>query len=133
MSTDLAIWLGATVAALVAVVWTGKAAQRGAHYVSVGAFFACLFLAIRAAGEVGRGLTYEGWARAVFYVHFSFVALVFLMVPFLLVSGIQLAKLEEPERRRRHNRLAAMFVGLVVLTCVLGTLMTWGATPVEAA
>ena len=131
MSTELAVWLGATVLALVAVVVTGKAAKRSAHYASVVVFFACLFVAIREAGQVGKGLTYEGWARVVFYVHFSFVGIVFLMVPFLIVSGVKLARGEDPVRRKKHNQLAALFVGMVVLTCVLGSLMTWGATPVE--
>lgn len=130
MTSVFAAWLAATVLALVVVIASGHKAQRGLHYGSVLAFFVLLAFTILEAEEVGRGLTYEGWSRTAFYAHFSFVGLDFLLVPFLVLSGVRLARGEDVRRRKLHKKLASVFVLFVVLTCVLGALMTWGATPV---
>jgi hypothetical protein len=129
--TTLVVALLSTVVALIAVVITGRAAKRGAHYTVVVITLGCLTWAIREAELVGRGLVYEGAAATVKTVHFVGVGAVFVLLPILAVSGIRLARLESPERRTLHVRLAVAFLAAVVITCLLGTAMTMMAEPLE--
>jgi len=127
-STFLAA-LALTVLALAAVVWSGVAGRRPLHYGAIVAMFAVLAWAIREAETMGRALVFDGAADHVKTVHMAAVVGVFLLVPLLVVSGVRLAKGEDPGRRRLHGQLAKVFVVLVVLTCALGAAMTMLARP----
>lgn len=120
--------LGLTVAALGLVVWTGASRRRRAHYASVVAMAAALAWAIREAERLGRGLLFEGAAGRVQDVHMLAVAVTFVLVPALLVTGVALARGRE-RARTAHRRLAVAFVVAVLITCGLGTAMTLLAAP----
>lgn len=118
-----------TVALLGAVIVTGLRRRRGAHYAGVAAFFASLGVTIWRAevlGAAGGGLHFEAAATAQL-LHRIAVALTFALVPVLLVTGVRLARAAEAAeaaRRRLHRQVAVAFVAGVLLSAVLGTVMT---------
>lgn len=121
--------LGVTVVALVGVVWSGVTRRRSLHYALIASMFAALGWAIYEAELYGKELVFEGHAATLKAIHMAAVTVTFLLVPFLLVSGVKLARAEGAAARQRHGQLARWFVVSVVLTCMLGTAMTWAATP----
>jgi hypothetical protein len=122
----------ATVVLLAVVVRTGLRRQRGAHYASVVGFFAALGVSIWRAiafGASGGGLHFEAAATAQL-IHRIAVGFTFLLVPFLVGSGVKLARAkgeDEPAIRRAHRGLAFTFVVSFLVTSVLGVVMTWQA------
>ncbi|RKY18358.1 MAG: hypothetical protein DRQ55_13585 [Planctomycetota bacterium] len=129
--TTFLISLALTVLCLGAVVITGRAGKRGAHYALVMAALTSLCWAIYEARIVGEGLVFEGAASSVRTVHFVAVAVVFLSLPLLALSGVRLHRVESEARRSLHRKLALTFLVAVIATCVLGTAMTLMATPLE--
>jgi len=130
--TWMVVALAATVAALGAVVWSGITRRRSLHYKLIVVFAIALGVAIWRARVVGMGLRFEGVAGVLHRVHLSAVALTFIVLPFLVVSGVRLARAVGPAAataRLAHKKHAVRFVLLVVVTAVLGTLMTVFATP----
>ena len=127
-----ALSLLATVALLGFVVVTGLRRRRSAHYVGVTGFFAALGVSIwraRVFGASGGGLNFEA-AATTQLVHRIAIGLTFLLVPFLVVSGVKLAKAkgaDEPAIRKAHHGLAIVFVVLFLVTSALGVVMTWQA------
>lgn len=122
----------ATLALLAAAIVSGVRRRRHEHYAYVTGFFAGLGVAIwraRVMGAAGGGLHFEAAARTQF-VHRIAVALTFAVVPFVVVSGVRLARAaasDEPLRRKSHRGAATAFVLGIVLSAVLGTVMTWQA------
>jgi hypothetical protein len=130
--TSMVVALAATVLALGGVVWSGIARRRSLHYQLIVVFLAALGVAIWRARVVGSGLRFEGVALLLHRVHMASVVLTFLVLPFLVVSGVRLARAVGPaaaDRRPKHKTQAMRFVVLVLVTAVLGTLMTVFATP----
>ena len=129
---SFALSLAATVALLGYVIVTGVRRRRSAHYAGVTGFFAVLGVSIwraRVFGASGGGLNFEA-AATTQLLHRIAIALTFLLVPFLVVSGVRLARAAgdgEPARRRVHHGLAIAFVTLFLLTSALGVVMTWQA------
>jgi hypothetical protein len=128
---DLALPLLLTVVLLVVVIATGARRRRGAHYKAVIAFFLSLGVAIwraRAFGAAG-GLNFAAAATSQL-VHRIAIAITFLIVPFLVVSGVRLARATGAEAaglRLWHKRLAMSFVVSFLITALLGVVMTWQA------
>ena len=125
--TLLLISLSLTVAVLAVVIWSGVTRRRSLHYGAVTSLFAVLAWAIYEAESFGRGLVFEGAAEVVKQIHFVGVAIVFLAIPVLLVTGVRLAK--DESMRPMHLSVAKFFVVMVVITCALGTAMTILAEP----
>lgn len=125
--SSLLISLILTVVVLVVVVWSGATRRRSLHYGAIVSLFAALAWAIYEAESYGRGLVFEGTAELVKQIHFGAVAIVFLSVPVLLVTGVRLAK--DETMRPMHLGVAKFFVGMVLVTCALGTAMTILAEP----
>ena len=121
-----------TVGLLASVVVSGIRRKRNVHYASVTAFFVSLGLAVvlaRAFGARGGGLHFEA-AHTTQLLHRIAIGLTFLLVPFLVVSGVKLARArgaDEPAIRKAHHGLAIGFVLLFLVTAALGTVMTWQA------
>ena len=119
----------ATVVLLGFVIVTGVRRQRSAHYAGVTAFFAALGVSIwraRVFGASGGGLNFAA-AATTQLLHRIAIALTFVLVPFLVISGVRLAKAtgaDEPARRRTHHVLAIAFVTLFLVTAALGVVMT---------
>ena len=134
MNLDIAFGLSllVTVALLAAVVVTGIRRRRSAHYATIVAFFASLGGTIwlaRAFGARAGGLHLEAAATTQWW-HRVAIIVTFALVPFLLVSGIKLARAkgaDEPVIRRAHRGLAVSFVISFLVTSVLGAVMTWQA------
>ena len=122
--------LALTVLSLGLVVWSGVTHRRRTHYALVVGFFGVLVWTIIEAEAFGATLQYTGLAATFRTVHFVAVTITLLMAPFLVWSGIALARSESPNKRAAHKNLAALFLALVVLTCGLGTAMTVLADPV---
>ena len=59
----------------------------------------------------------------------SSVTVTFAVLPLVVVTGVRLARVEDVARRTWHKRTAAAFVLAVLVTFVLGLLMTVLATP----
>lgn len=133
MMTHLVVALVTTVVVLAVVVASGITHRRQLHYGSVVAFFIALGWAIAVAERVGRGLVFDGAAGVVQMIHFGAVAGVFGMAPFLVWSGVKLAREEGLARRLLHRKLASAFLVLVLVACVLGTTMTVLARPADGA
>ena len=130
--TSMVVWLVATVIALAAVVWSGAARRRALHYKLIVTMVACLCLAVWRAEAYGATLVFEGLAGTLHTVHMVSVSLTFLCIPFLVVTGLRLARSGAdgaPSTRAPHKKLAYLFVALVVVTAALGTAMTALATP----
>jgi len=130
--TSLVIWLAATVVALAAVVWSGAVRRRSLHYKLIVVMLVCLSIAIWRAESYGATLVFEGVAATLHTIHMTSVALTFLSVPFLVVTGIRLASAaaeNAPSIRTTHKKLAYLFVVIVVVTSALGIAMTAMATP----
>lgn len=121
-----------TVALLGAVLATGLRRRRGAHYACVAAFFASLGVTIWRAEVMGAsngGLRFEAAATAQL-LHRIAVALTFVLVPVLLVTGVRLARAPQAAqaaRRVLHRRVAMAFIAGVVASALLGSVMTWQA------
>jgi len=134
LALQLVTALVATVAALGGVVWSGVTHRRAVHYRFVALFVACLAVAIWRAETYGRGLVFEGTSAVVHKIHMGAVAATFLALPFVVWTGIRLARGTRPatgapnDPRRAHHRASEVFVGLVLLTSALGTAMTLLAT-----
>lgn len=132
VSISFGLSLLATVALLGIVVSTGLRRQRSAHYASIVGFFASLGVSIwraRVFGASGGGLHFEA-AATTQLIHRIAIGFTFLLVPFLLVSGVKLARAkgaDEPVIRRAHRGLAITFVVSFLVTSVLGVVMTWQA------
>jgi hypothetical protein len=128
LALQLTLALVATVGALGGVVWSGITHRRAVHYRFVTLFVACLAVAIWRAEAYGRGLRFEGTAALVHKVHMGSVAATFLALPFVVYTGVRLARGTRPagggDPRRAHHRASEIFVGLVLLTSALGTAMT---------
>ncbi|MHC4844590.1 MAG: hypothetical protein ACYTCU_00360 [Planctomycetota bacterium] len=130
--TPLVIWLSATVVALGLVVWSGAARRRSLHYKLIVVMVACLCVAIWYAESYGKSLVFEGAAATLHTVHMISVALTFLCIPFLVVTGLRLARATgdtATSHRASHRKLAYGFVVIVVLTSALGIAMTAMAAP----
>ena len=125
--SSLLISLTLTVVVLVVVIWSGASRRRSLHYGAVVALFGALTWAIYEAETYGRGLVFEGAAEVVKQIHFAGVAIVFLAIPVLIVTGVRLAK--DDSLRPMHLSVAKFFVAMVLLTCALGTAMTMMAEP----
>jgi heme A synthase len=127
MLTALIVALGATVLALVVVVWSGFRRRRRTHYAAVVAMLVLLAVAIRFAELYGAGLVFEGAAARVRSIHLGAVIVTFASLPFVVVSGWRLARAPaglEPVRRTTHRKVALAFVVAVVVTFGLGLAMT---------
>ena len=128
LALQLALSLGATVGALGGVVWSGITHRRAVHYRFVSLFVACLAVAIWRAEVYGRGLRFEGTSAVVHAIHMGSVAATFVALPFVVVTGVRLARGTRRsgggDPRRAHHRASEIFVGLVLLTSALGTAMT---------
>jgi hypothetical protein len=122
--------LGLTVLSLAGVIWSGVTARRSLHYGLVLATLGLLLWAIREARIMGKGLVYEGAAAVFQTIHFSAVAVTFLTLPVLVVTGVRLARKETVRHRKAHRLLAWVFVGSVLVTTALGVAMTLLATQV---
>jgi hypothetical protein len=126
------IALVVTVALLGGVIASGVRRRRRAHYVLVAVFFAALAVTIWRAevlGASGGGMDFAAAATAQL-LHRIAVAFTFALVPWLLVSGVRLARApqaREPALRRTHRGLAVAFVAGVLAAAVLGSVMTWQA------
>jgi len=125
--TSLLISLILTVVVLAVVIWSGASRRRSLHYGAVASLFGALTWAIYEAETFGRGLVFEGAAEVVKQIHFAGVAIAFLAIPVLLVTGVRLAK--DDSMRPMHLSVAKFFVATVVITCALGTAMTIMAEP----
>jgi hypothetical protein len=132
LGLGFALSLLVTVALLAVVVVTGIRHKRNAHYAGVTAFFASLGASIwlaRAFGASGGGLHFEA-AATTQLLHRIAIGVTFVLVPFLVVSGVKLARAhgaEEPAIRKAHHGLAITFVVMFLLTSALGAVMTWQA------
>src|SRR5262245_55120384 len=106
-----------TVVLLAVVVVTGLRRRRSAHYAGVLGFFASLGLSIvlaRAFGAANGGLHFEAAATTQWW-HRRAILVTFALVPFLVVSGVKLARAkgaDEPRIRKAHHGLAIAFVVL---------------------
>ncbi len=121
--------LVATLALLGGVIASGVRRRRREHYALVVAFFVSLGVTIWRAevmGASGGGLHFEAAATAQL-LHRIAVGLTFALVPPLVVTGVRLAR-AEPEgdagRRRSHRGMAVAFVTGVVVSALLGAVMT---------
>lgn len=132
---DLVAAVLATVVLLVVVIVTGVKRKRSAHYGSILAMFAALGAAIFLARRLSPFMSYDEVGLVVKRVHFTFVGLTTLMVPFVAASGIKLAKAlklaergeeghEAVAQRAQHRLWAWWAVIVIVVTCALGTAMT---------
>jgi hypothetical protein len=130
---SMIVMLAATVAALGAVIWSGAARRRALHYKLIVLMLVCLGVAIWRAEVYGASLVFEGLADTVRTIHFVFVALTFLCLPVLLVTGLRLARAmpaDDPPHRAAHHNSATAFALLVLVTTALGVVMTvLAATP----
>ena len=124
ISQQFLIALGLTVLALAVVVWTGVTHRRSPHYGAIVALLGLLAWAIREAELMGAGLIYEGASGVFRQVHFVAVALTFLAIPLLAVTGTRLAKNPSNAHRKTHRKLGFAFVAIVLITSALGTAMT---------
>jgi hypothetical protein len=127
--TQFLIALALTATVLVAVVWSGATRRRSLHYGLVVLFFSSLGWAIYEAESYGRQLVFTGSAEFVKQLHFGAVAIVFLTVPVLLVTGVRLSK--DESMRPMHGSVAKFFVVMVLVTIALGTAMTIMAETVQ--
>jgi len=130
--TSLVIWLAATVVALAAVVWSGAARRRSLHYKLIVVMLVCLGIAVWRAEAHGATLIFEGLAATLHTIHMVSVALTFLSLPVIVITGIRLASATGGAAaafRSGHRKLAYLFVVLVLVTAALGTAMTAFATP----
>jgi len=122
----------ATLALLGGVITSGLRRRRRAHYVLVVAFFASLGVTIWRAeilGASGGGLNFEAAATAQL-IHRVAVALTFALVPPLVGTGVRLARAapeREAGRRKAHRAMAFAFVAGMVVSALMGTVMTWQA------
>jgi len=126
--TQLLISLSLTTAVLVGVIWSGLTRRRSLHYGGVVSLFACLAWAIYEAEQFGQQLSFEGPAAIVKQFHFGAVAIVFLTIPVLVVTGVRLSKNES--MRPMHASVAKFFVVSVLVAGALGTAMTMMAEQV---
>ncbi len=123
----------ATLALLGGVIATGVRRRRRAHYGLVVAFFASLGVTVWRAevlGASGGGLNFEA-ATTAQLLHRVAVGLTFTLVPPLVGTGVRLARASkdrEPGRRRTHRGMAVAFVAGVVVSALLGAVMTWQAS-----
>lgn len=125
---QLLISLGLTTAVLGTVLWSGVTRRRSLHYGAVVSLFACLTWAIYEAEKFGQQLSFEGSAAIVKQLHFGAVAIVFLTVPVLVVTGVRLSK--DESMRPMHASVAKFFVLMVLVAGALGTGMTMMAEQV---
>jgi len=131
--TTFLVALALTVLLLVALVVTGHKGQRSAHYALVVLTLASLVWAVREAEVYGQGLVFEGAAESVRTIHFVFVGCVLALLPVMVVTGVRLARVEDPARRRLHAKMAYAFLVMVLVTCTLGAAMTMMAEPIAVA
>jgi hypothetical protein len=127
MLTAFIVALGATVLALLLVIWSGFRRRRQMHYAAIVAMLITLTAAIGLAERYGAGLVFEGVAAQVRSIHFGAVIVTFATLPFVVVSGWRLARSPAPleaERRTTHRKIALAFVICVVVTFGLGLAMT---------
>ncbi len=131
LAWQLVLSLLGTVAALGGVIWSGVTHRRTVHYRFVALFLGCLAIAIWRAETFGRGLVFDGTSSVVHTIHMGAVAATFLALPFVVWTGIRLARGTRPsdvgtgqDARRAHHRASEIFVGLVLITSALGTAMT---------
>ena len=132
---DLIAAVLVTVVFLVITIGTGVKRLRNAHYAGIVGMFAALGTAIALARNLSPFMVYDETGLLVKRVHFTFVGITTLMVPFVAISGIRLAKAlklaergeeghDAVARRSSHKKLAWWAVAAIVVTCVLGTAMT---------
>jgi hypothetical protein len=120
------------VVALAAVVWSGAARRRPLHYKLIVVMLVCLAIAIWRAETYGATLVFEGLAATLHTIHMVSVALTFLCIPVIVITGIRLASAAADTTasfRTSHRKLAYVFVVLVLVTAALGGVMTAFATP----
>ncbi|MFT7461745.1 MAG: hypothetical protein ACI9EF_000079 [Pseudohongiellaceae bacterium] len=125
--TSLLLSVLLTAAVLALVIWSGASRRRSLHYGTVVMLFGVLTWAIYEAELYGQGLVFSGAAEVVKYIHFGGVAIVFLSIPVLVVTGVRLAK--DESMRPMHLSVAKFFVSMVLVTSALGTAMTVMAEP----
>ena len=131
---ELLVSLVATVTALGVVVWSGITRRRTLHYTAVVAMLVLLGIAIWFAEQFGSKLEFTGTAGTVHTIHMGSVVLTFLALPLVAWTGLRLARAikgssaatgaEAVKERAGHRHSASVFVTLVVVTSILGALMT---------
>jgi hypothetical protein len=119
-------FLGVTVAALAAVVYTGTTAQRRAHLLAVVATAAGLAAAIFYALELGELYDLEA-AGVITPIHLTLAKITTAAYLLPIVTGVLTWR--DARWRRLHARLAWTIVALTVVTTVTGALMLMGAEP----
>ena len=92
------------------------------------------------ARKVGPYMTYDETGLWIKRIHFTFVTITTLFVPFVIISGARLGKAlmlaergddghDAVRHRATHKKVAWWAVTMIVITCVLGTAMTIAGLP----